>query len=200
MGRWSYSNKIEADNLKKVEIWWLKRHGYIGDWKPGGMEWNNSLTGKKSSISFIVSTGDYAHDNYIRFQYTQTKNNGEKKEFDYEVKLTTTPCNYGGVRYWFICPLVVNGQYCGKRVGVLYKSGDYFGCRHCYNLTYASRKLSGKHKAFGKITSIPEFEEMEKSLRCKYYKGKMTKRYATYLKKRIQTEKSLCYCLEHLYK
>jgi len=46
------------------------------------------------------------------------------------------------VRFWFICPLGTDQGYCGKRVGKLYLPGNgtYFGCRHCYNLTYKSCK------------------------------------------------------------
>ncbi len=36
--------------------------------------------------------------------------------------------------------------WCGRRVGVQYLgAGEYFGCRHCYNLTYTSSKESGKY-------------------------------------------------------
>ena len=57
--------------------------------------------------------------------------------------LTSGFCNFGGYRWWFICPLVVNGNVCGRRVGALYLGGEeYFGCRHCYNLTYECQKES----------------------------------------------------------
>ena len=58
---------------------------------------------------------------YVKFNYTVTdRNTGEKTDYDYKVQLTTTPCNLGGVRYWFICPLSKNGVYCGRRVAKLY--------------------------------------------------------------------------------
>jgi hypothetical protein len=177
MGRWSYSNKTEADYLKKVEIWWLKKYGYLNGWKSGGIKWNSGA-GNESSIGFIVSTGDGENDNYIRFQYTQTENNGEKKEFNYEVKLTTTPCNYGGARYWFICPLVVNGQRCGRCVGVLYKGGDYFGCRHCYDLTYSSKKHNRKYKnysLFHALDLMTKSELIQRKMKRGFYAGKPTK-------------------------
>jgi len=65
---------------------------------------------------------------------------------DYPVGLTTTPLPWGGVRWWFVCPLVVSGQACGRRVGKLYlpPGGRYFGCRHCYDLTYTSCQESHK--------------------------------------------------------
>ncbi|MCA9947859.1 MAG: hypothetical protein KC449_30465, partial [Anaerolineales bacterium] len=53
-------------------------------------------------------------------------------------------CNFGGHRYWFICPLTANGRYCGRRVGKLYLApgSRYFACRHCQNLTYRSSQES----------------------------------------------------------
>ncbi|KKL26700.1 hypothetical protein LCGC14_2392660 [marine sediment metagenome] len=62
------------------------------------------------------------------------------------VKLISTPCNYGGVQYWFVCPCWrggVEGKYCGRKVSKLYLplTAYEFGCRHCYNLSYASRNV-----------------------------------------------------------
>ena len=67
-------------------------------------------------------------------------------QVNYRVELTTTPCNFAGKRYWFICPLVVDGIPCRRRVGKLYlPPGEiYFGCRKCYNLTYRSCKEHDK--------------------------------------------------------
>lgn len=177
MGRWSYSNKEEADGLKKVEIWWLKKYGYLSGWKYGGIEWKNSWSDTKSSISITGSTMD--GDNYIRFYYTQTDCNGEKKEFDYKVYLITTPCHYGGKRYWFECPCYKNGVYCGRRVGVLYKNGDYFACRHCYNLTYSSQKANRKCKnyhLFYLLETSQKIDKLQDKIKRNYYAGKPTRK------------------------
>lgn len=188
MGRWSYSSRTEADNLQKVDVYWLKKHGYLEPhcWKTGGIEWTHGFSGKKSSIGIEASLLEGGM--YVRFQYTQTEMNGEQKNFDYKVPLTATPCHYGGQRYWFICPWYANGKYCGRRAGILYLGGNYFACRHCYNLTYNSRNLSGISKVAGQVISMPELERLEKEVKCKYYAGKMTRRYQRYLKKQ---EKSL---------
>jgi hypothetical protein len=42
------------------------------------------------------------------------------------IKLTYTPCNFGGERPWFVCPEVINGVKCSRRVAVLYGPGKYF--------------------------------------------------------------------------
>jgi hypothetical protein len=111
------------------------------------MSW--SRNGEKTgSIGFSVSTVNGAE--HIRFQYTHTdRHTNEKIELDYKVWIVSTPCHFGNRRWWFICPLVINGRSCNRRVGALYlASGKYFGCRHCYNLTYESCKDSHKLDKF----------------------------------------------------
>jgi len=73
----------------------------------------------------------------LKLQYTFTKSG---KEMDYTVQLTYSTLHWGTKRWWFICPLIKGGRICNRRVGKLYLSPgyDYFGCRHCYELTYTS--------------------------------------------------------------
>lgn len=66
---------------------------------------------------------------------------------------------------------------------MLYLGGDYFACRHCYNLTYDSRNLSGYAKVAGQVISFPELDELEARAKTKFYAGKMTRKYRQYLKK-----------------
>ena len=51
------------------------------------------------------------------------------------VRLTWTPCNFGGERPWFICLRAGSG----RKVAVLYGPGRYFLCRHCYDLPLLQR-------------------------------------------------------------
>lgn len=63
-----------------------------------------------------------------------------------EIRLATTTPNYGGVRYWFVCPCYrggMQGSYCNRKVRKLYLPDSYeFGCRHCHRLSYADRNVS----------------------------------------------------------
>lgn len=177
MGRWSYSNRTEADGLKKVEIWWLKRHGYLNGCKFGGMEWKSGWDDSKSSVGFTVST--YDSGGYIQFRYTQTDQDEQKTEFDYKIPLTTTPCKYGGKRYWFLCPLVKSDNYCGRRIGVLYKAGNYFGCRHCYDLTYSSQKESrgGNLRYLFRLMDVEtKIDKIREKMKRSFYAGKPTRK------------------------
>jgi hypothetical protein len=70
------------------------------------------------------------------------------------VALEWTPCNYGGKRPWFKCPGVVRGAPCNQRVAVLYDGGDYFLCRHCYDLAYQSQRHDPGNRALTKTQNI----------------------------------------------
>lgn len=169
-------SKTEADWCKKIEIWWLLRdmsiHGTT--YKSTTISWGED--GSRGRISARVSLYE---EKYVQFIYTQTDNTtGEKKDFDYKVQLVETPCHLGGTRFWFECPLFKKGQYCGRRVGVLYKDGDYFGCRHCYELTYSSRNKNRNHylnSLFRVLEIEMEEEKLYKKAKRFTYKGKPTK-------------------------
>ena len=62
----------------------------------------------KYEVGLIRDESDNAKDKF----YSETTYRGDKKnktdeeiKCDYKIQLTTTPCNLGGVRYWFICPM-----------------------------------------------------------------------------------------------
>ena len=112
----------------------------------GNLNW--SCNGKPSgNIGYIV----YLKNGYpeITLQYTIVKS---EKEMDYPIKLTTTNLYWGDKRWWFICPLVKGGKPCYRRVGKLYlpPGYEYFGCRHCYELTYTSCQESHKYDSLFK--------------------------------------------------
>ncbi|MGD0328118.1 MAG: hypothetical protein ABSB00_00165 [Minisyncoccia bacterium] len=177
-GGWNSTGKTEADSVKKISVRFLNERGFFSGWQSGTMTWTSGRSGTKSSVSIEVSTMN--EEKYLRIYYTQTnRDTDEEKDFDYKIPLLSTPCRYGGKRYWFQCPWYKNGQYCGRRVGTLYKNGDYFACRHCYNLTYASRNASARYKGF---VSCPDLDEQEAKVKRMYYAGKPTRKYRKLLK------------------
>lgn len=180
MGRYYFDKKDTVEDCRSVSISFLKKHDYFGGYRSGGIAWKNCYGEETSSIGVAVSTME--GDNYVRFQYTTTdRSTGEKTEYDYKVRLTTTLCNFGGVRYWFICPLSRNGVYCGRRVAKLYKApgGSYFGCRHCYNLSYESRN-EPRLARFGGIgyplKAERQYEELYEKIKRWTYRGRPTRK------------------------
>lgn len=102
---------------------------------------------------------------------------------DYFIRFTTTPCHFGGRRYWMHCPE------CQKRVGKLYLAGKYiFACRTCWRLTYSLCNASGIFRYAGKILSFPQLDDLRSGMRSTRYKGKPTKKLLRYQKYRQKLE------------
>jgi hypothetical protein len=131
--------KNTADAQLSISTKKLREWGYlVPGYTSGTLTWS-SISGEKRGAldAYVIITG---REGSMRLVYTYTGT----EEMDYGVDLVSTPCRLGGVRWWFICPLVRNGASCGRRVGVLYLVGKYAGCRHCYDLTYQSCQDSHK--------------------------------------------------------
>jgi len=105
--------------------------------------WTNRRTGKRVfSIDYEVDTQDRAGA-WIRLHH---RSGCRGNTVDYHVRLTTTPMPWGGVRWYFTCPIMTGSRTCQRRCWKLYlPPGErYFGCRTCYNLTYTSSQEAHK--------------------------------------------------------
>lgn len=175
-------SKDLCDEIKSISTSFLKKHQYFQQGEHAGIiTWSGSV-GEDSSIS-VNST---VHDGigWMRLRYTQTGWDGKKESLDYTVSLTATKCRLGGRRFWFICPLTKDGKSCQRRVGKLYISGKYFGCRTCNELGYRTqyRKYNGPlSREFKIIKLADEIDEKRNKMRVKFWKGRPTKRYAKLL-------------------
>jgi len=166
--------KPEADDFKKVDIWWLLRDMHQRTYKSSTISFGKDACRGKVGCEIFLTAKPYA-----RFHYTQT--GGEQKLFDYEIPLVQSPCHLGGYRYWFLCPMRSNGKYCGRRVGTLYLDDGYFACRHCHNLTYRSRKINYRSRSdamFRFLDKDLKVRELEGRIKRKVYAGKLTKKQA----------------------
>ena len=179
-----FAAKTEADRLNSLEIWWLNKNRYLDGYKKGEVEFRYGWTAA-NRISIVASLVD-ENEPYIQFIYTRTDNQtGEKRDLNYKVLLATTPCNFGGKRYWFICPMFRRGAYCGRRVGVMYRDGDFFACRHCHDLTYGSRNVALGHRSLWRIFDIEEkANDLHSSIKRYTYRGKPTKKVLRFKKLR----------------
>ena len=141
MGRYQYDKKTMVEECRSLSTGRFRDWGVFKPavgWASGGVEWKNAAGEVTSSLSYSFSQQPSPR---LTLFYTITRREKqEKQDFRYDVELVTSPCRYGGLRYWFICPLVKNGYPCRRRVTKLYLpgGGTYYGCRYCYNLTYKS--------------------------------------------------------------
>ncbi len=137
--RWSKKRRVESCDYIDTAL--LRRWGLlvpgVAD-RCGSLEWRRGGAAQPSStVSYRLTVG--ADTGTLRLVYSIP---ALKEDFNYEVRLAATPCHLGGVRWWFICPLVKDGVACGRRVRKLHFCGKYFGCRRCHGLVYRSSQES----------------------------------------------------------
>ena len=115
---------IDANRLHKAAClrpgWW------------GGWQWTRDGE-KVSSINLRAET------DHLHLTYRVRVGGGEWEDVAETVRIVRVACRFGGARPYFICPGVVKGIACGRRVAKLYGPGRYFLCRHCYRLAHASQ-------------------------------------------------------------
>ena len=146
-GLWrSGSKKATAEDCLVLNTDKLARDRllYSGEHSNGTLTWTNTATGEKvSSCGYEVNTLNPSAS-WFRVSYVITQND---EKVDCTIRLTTTRPTFGGIRWWFICPIVADGKPCNRRAGKLYlpPGGKYYGCRVCYSLTYTSCQESHKY-------------------------------------------------------
>lgn len=147
--RWNSSwKKTTVEECKVLPISAMKegiRHveEFQTEWG-GHVTW--SCNGENvGEISYSVLLENQSPQIKLSYRLVNTK-----EELDYKIALTSTQLYWGAKHWWFICPLTRNGARCNQRVGKLYlpPGGKYFGCRHCYNLTYSSCQESHFYDSF----------------------------------------------------
>jgi hypothetical protein len=155
--RWGRHNKkTTVEECRQLDVSRWVREGIVtwDTWRQGSWCWTYG-DGSTSTISYEVDTRDPARP-WARLHYDFPMVEG-RPSYDYRVELQTTRPHFGGHRWWFTCALSANGVYCGRRVRKLYlPPGErYFGCRHCYDLTYTSCQESDKRvNALRKLDSL----------------------------------------------
>ena len=89
-----------------------------------------------ASLAYVLDTTDM-HCPWVQLCYQLPRT---QEVLEYGITLQTTRLHTGGLRWWFTCPRSPQGRACERRVGKLYlpPGARYFGCRHCYDLTYTS--------------------------------------------------------------
>jgi hypothetical protein len=177
MGRWYGDKKGVVEDYLQISIADLRKWGYLNSYKHGSLVWTRNDTGNESRIS--VTTNLLTTAMYMQLSYAMTNNfTGEKETFDYKIPITTTTPNYGGERFWFVCPLYKDGVQCGRRVAKLY-GGRWFGCRHCHDLSYATRNVPATFRGypFNVIAMSDKVEKLQQRMKYRYYAGKPTKLY-----------------------
>lgn len=123
-----------------IDVNRLHRAGCLSAGWWGGWRW--TLDGEEVASIALRVDADQLHLSY------RVRIGGDGWEDVAEtVRIVRVPCRFGGSRPYFVCPGVVNGVACGRRVATLHASGRYFLCRHCHRLAHASQGGGGPDRA-----------------------------------------------------
>jgi len=117
-----------TSEARRVDIRYIRKQGWLYSGAQGSLNWSRG--GEPSgSVTYRISNSTLTLDYNVR-EY----NDGWEPVL-LDVPLLTTPCRYGGHRYYFQCP----NQNCKRRCEVLYSAGKYFLCRKCCGYLYKSQ-------------------------------------------------------------
>src|SRR5262245_27712579 len=145
---WRHGKKTTVEDCLSIDANRWTREGILkaGVRLSGSWRWTYR-SGSGFTVNYEVDTLDSTHPS-VRLWYSWVWTSTQQQESaDYRVRLTATRPRFGGLRWWLVCPLLVNGLPCGRRVGKLHlpPHARYFGCRHCHELTYTSCRESRSH-------------------------------------------------------
>lgn len=135
-----------ADMSKKIDLAWMIRTKRVvpGHWTSGTLHWN---CGGKSvgSISYVARLED-PEASELQLTYWRGEA-GDRERVEQRIRLVFTEPNYGGRRWWMICP------FRGHRVGKLYLPawGDRFAGRRASRLGYQSQRVAQRDRSFEKL-------------------------------------------------
>jgi hypothetical protein len=123
----------------------IRRIARAGRLKPGqSFNWQWSRNGEPvANINLRTDT------DRVTLDYRARDRGGEWQTMNYPVRVSWTPCTYGGQRAWWLCPAAG----CGRRVAVLY-GGKVYACRHCHQLAYQTQRQSAGDRAGSKANKL----------------------------------------------
>ena len=138
-----------VEDCLSLDVNFLHRQGSLQNGSAGSLQW--SCNGKR-----VSSVGFRMEGNQLTLNYRHRSSGGEWENIKEPIHVVRNPCRLGGTRPYFICPGVINGAVCGRRVVMLYADGKYYFCRHCYCLKYSSQYENSWDRAMNRANKIRE--------------------------------------------
>jgi hypothetical protein len=126
------------------------RRGLIKDGQSGRgrLKWSCG-TDRCLSVGYAFSLLDPTEAG-LKITFSRRRNDGTRHVITQLIQLTFTEPNYGGRRWWMICP------FSGRRVAKLYlpHGGDYFASREEWDLAYTSQRQDERGAVFGRLSRL----------------------------------------------
>lgn len=145
-GSGRYGGRPTADSSLRIDLAWMlrtrrAREGFICS---GSLHW--TCGGRDTgSISYRAVMNEPGMER-LELTYSNMRG-GERREVRQTIHLTHSLPNFGGKRWWMLCP--VNGQ----RVGKLYlpPGGDIFASRQAWRLGYQCQRDASRDRPFERL-------------------------------------------------
>lgn len=145
-GSGQHGGRPIAEHCLRIDLAWMMRRGMACEGRDYGGALNWTYGGSPSgSISYWAKMAEPGSE---RLELSYTRGRGEDAERVRQmVALTATSPNYGGKRWWMVCP------YRGGRVGKLYlpPGGDRFASRKAWRIGYQSQRNTPRDTAFERL-------------------------------------------------
>jgi hypothetical protein len=148
MARPAGRGRMTCESCTFIDVREWKRRGLLGAGQSFSWRWTR-LGESCGNISVLVEA-----DAVVLISRSQYPGEIEWRSVEQRVPILWTACHLGGHRPWFRCTVSSGGQYCGRRVAILYGPGDLFACRRCYGLAYASQQESPQNRRIGRSRNI----------------------------------------------
>jgi hypothetical protein len=146
-GRPSGSGRDTVEASRSLDVNRLHREGCLRAGWAGGWQWTHD--GERVAWISLRIDADRVH-----LTYRVRIGGGDWEDVAETVRIVRIACRFGGSRPFFVCPGVVSGIACGRRVVKLYGAGTYFLCRYCYRLAYASQREDRYDRALRRADKI----------------------------------------------
>lgn len=143
MGSGRHGGRPTADMCNRIDIAWMIRTKRVipGCLVTGSLTW--TCGGHPAGSVGYEADMRQPDGGELRLIYTRGSG-ADKEHVRQTIRLTYTEPNYGGRRWWMICP------YSGRRVGKLYlpRGGDRFAGRMAWRLGYQSQRVERSQRPF----------------------------------------------------
>jgi hypothetical protein len=136
-GRRPYSKRATVQARRSLRIGHLQRLGCFAG-RTIERQWNHN-----GEVVAGITIG-YAGP-LLNTSYRVRDDSGAWRTMKDRIGVQWKPCNFGGVRPYFVCPGLWT-SICGRHVTHLYEAGFQFRCKDCHGLTYASRRASSDQR------------------------------------------------------
>ncbi len=152
MGGWGSGRsggRPVAEHSLRIDLPWMIRTQRVipGSHITSRLYWTRG--GEPSGDISYAAIMDEPGSERLILTYTRD-NGGEKESVRQEVRLVWTQPNYGGRRWWMICP------YRGVRCSKLFMpgNGDRFASRKAWRMAYASQRSAWHDKPFERLNRV----------------------------------------------